>query len=555
MTHDGPPSRHLHPVEPPFDPEYDRPPTTGGRPAPGDRAAEQAVLAALLATPDPDGGHPGERLATILETNDFYWPIHQRLWDTWHQLHQQHAVPPDLVTLNARLVANRDTDAARALADLIGLPTNPALAEHHANIVRDTSRLRVVGDLGQGLTQIATTGRVDDIDHYLGEALQRLDETVVRFGSRTSITTPTTWSPVDLEQVLAGEYLDPPPTMLMRSDGVFLFYDGAVHTVSGESESGKTWLTLLAATQLMAASENVTFLDFEDRADRVIGRLLALGATPDQIRNHFTYVRPDRPLDDGGRTQFEPAITNARLVVLDGVTEAMTLHGFDLNSNEDSAHFQGLLPRWIADHGPAVVMIDHVVKDKEKQDRFALGAQHKLAGIDGAAYIVKMLQPFGRGKRGLASVQVAKDRPGHVRGSAFGNKIAEFTLDATASDVVLVAHLLPPGEDSGRKGDTFEPTIVMERISRYVQANPGMSKKSVEGAMNGKATTIRLALELLVARGYIHAKAESRGKVAHYHLKPFYADGDPSLDTVDDHTDDATDGPANTTSTDPGEAS
>ncbi|WP_435744949.1 AAA family ATPase [Nocardioides sp. SYSU DS0663] len=524
MTHDGPPPRHLHPVEPPFDPDYDNP----GRPAPGDRAAEQAVLAALLATPGPDGDHPGEHLATVLETGDFYWPVHQRLWDTWHQLHAKHAVPPDLVTFNAALVAARDADGVRALTDLIGHPANTLLAEHHACIVRDTSRLRVVGDVAAGLNQIAAKGRVDEIDLYLGEALQRLDETVTRFGARTTLAAPTTWSPVDLEQVLAGEYLDPPPTMLMRSDGVFLFYDGAVHTVSGESESGKTWLTLLAAIQLMQADENVTFLDFEDRADRVIGRLLALGATPTQIRNHFTYVRPDRPLDDGGRAQFEPALTDARLVVLDGVTEAMTMHGFDLNSNEDSAHFQGLLPRWIADHGPAVVMIDHVVKDKEKQDRFALGAQHKLAGIDGAAYIVKMLQPFGRGKRGLASVQVAKDRPGHVRGNAFGNKIAEFTLDATASDVVLTAHLLPPGEDSGRKGDTFEPTVLMEKISRAVQLNPGMSKKALEDMVGGKATTKRLAIELLVTRGYVLAKSESRGRISHHHIKPYYADGDPS---------------------------
>ena len=155
----------------------------------------------------------------------------------------------------------------------------------------------------------------------------------------------------------------------------------------------------------------------------------------------------------------------------------MTTHGFDLNSNADSALFQSLLPRWIADHGPAVVLIDHVVKDKEKQDRFALGAQHKLAGIDGVAYIVKMLQPFARGKRGLARVEISKDRPGHVREYAHGRIIAEFTLDATASDVVLTAHLMPPGEESGRNGDTFEPTSSWRRSAAPSSSPPACRRR------------------------------------------------------------------------------
>jgi hypothetical protein len=215
----------------------------------------------------------------------------------------------------------------------------------------------------------------------------------------------------------------------------------------------------------------------------------------------------------------------------------MTMHGLDLNSNADAAHFYNQIPRWIADHGPAVVMIDHVVKDKEKQGRFALGAQHKLAGIDGVSYLVKMIEPFARGKRGLARVTIAKDRPGHVREYAHGSNIAEFTLDATRSDVILTAELTPPGAISGRHGETFEPTYLMEKISRYVQANPGMSKKAIEGAMNGKATTIRLALELLVSHDYIGVKSGARGAVQHFHMKPYYnaedADNQPDYNPSD----------------------
>ncbi|WP_447643186.1 DnaB-like helicase N-terminal domain-containing protein [Nocardioides zeae] len=421
----------------PYDPDYDRP--AGDRRPPQDLDAERALLAVLVQNPDL-----GDQLRTEVYASDFYRPTHEKIWATWHDLHQAGGVPPDVVTLNSALIRDRETEAVRELADLATATPSPLHAAQYAAIVRDHARLRIVDHVATSLRDVVNRGSVEHVAKYLEEAVERIDDAYGRFGARTGHVTPTTWTPVDLTAVLAGEMLDPPPTMLQRTDGVSLFYDGAVHTVAGESESGKTWFCLLAALQLLQAGDDITFLDFEDRADRVIGRLLALGATPTQIQQHFAYVRPDRPLDDDGRAQLAPAITGRRLVIVDGVTEAMTMHGFDLNSNADSALFQGLIPRWIADHGPAVVMIDHVVKDKEKQDRFALGAQHKLAGIDGVAYIVKMLQPFARGHRGVARVEVAKDRPGHVREHARGRTIAEFTLDASVSDVTLTADLVPP---------------------------------------------------------------------------------------------------------------
>ena len=514
-------------LEAPFDPyeDTDTQPTTD---TPQDTAAEMATLGAMLTSrkTDPDGNttYPAiETVATILRPGDFWRPHNETIYSAIAQMHAN-GEPIDPITVAARIppAELKKVGGAVYLHDLVANLPIAANADHYAEIVRDKARRRRHIAAAQKALNTARNGKDQDLDNLATSIYETVDAIVADQGPTTH--TPTTWAPVDLEPVLAGEYLDPPPTMLTRVDGIALFYDHAVHTVSGESESGKTWLTLLAALQLAQTGENVVFLDFEDRADRVIGRLLALGATPQQIRDHFKYIRPDRPLDDNGRTQLSPHLTGTRLVILDGVTEAMTSHGFDLNSNADSASFQNLLPRWICDHGPAVAMIDHVVKDKERQDRFALGAQHKLAGIDGAAYIVKMLQPFGRGKRGLARVEIAKDRPGHVRGQAHGKTIAEFTLDATASDLVLIAHLMPPGEQSGRAGETFEPTILMEKISRAIQLTPGLSKNAIENLTNGKATTKRLALELLITRGYVDAQTGKNRAIQHFHVKSYYAD-------------------------------
>lgn len=506
-----------------------------GRLVPADIAAEQYVLGAAFIDPTQI-----DVCSRLLTASDFWRPAHETIWRALLHLHGSEQ-PTEPQAVVAHLIDTREiTNAGGApyIFELIQACATPASASYYAGRVDQLARRRrAIDELTRGVARLEAPGADQDVDAALEAATTILTRAYEDLGNPPAATT---WFPVDLTAVLAGEHLDPPPTMLLRSDGQPLLYDGAVHTISGESESGKTWLTLIAALQLIADEEQVVFLDFEDRADRVVGRLLALGATIDQIREHFSYVRPDRPLDADGKAQLAPYLADARLVIIDGVTEAMTMHGFDLNSNSDAATFYGLLPRWVADHGPGVVMIDHVVKDKEKQDRFAIGAQHKLAGIDGVSYIVKMLQPFSRGKRGLARVDIAKDRPGHVREFAHGKTIAEFSLDATASDTILTAHLMTPGAESGRAaGDTFEPTILMERISRFVQATPGLSKKAIEDAQNGKTGTKRLALELLVTRGYILAKQAKGNRVEHIHIKPYYADGDDDENTPADTTDSA----------------
>jgi hypothetical protein len=514
--------------EPPFPDDYETP-HTQNQP---EQTAEQAVLGAMLLDPKTI-----PTVAGILRPADYDQPKHATIHDALLTLHTA-GQPVDPVTLVDHLRSTGrlpETGGAPYLATLMAACPITANADHYASIVRTAARRRTIITTGTQIAHLGRTGPPDELDHIFTAAYETLDRAAGDFGPAT--LAPTTWAPVNLDAVLAGDYLDPPPTMLRRTDGIPLFYAGGVHTVSGESESGKTWLCLLAALQELDAGHDVTFVDFEDRADRVIARLLALGARPQQIRDHFNYIRPDRPLDDTGRHQLAPALTGRTLVIVDGVTEAMTLHGYDLNSNEDSARFQALLPRWIADHGPAVVMIDHVVKDKEKQDRHAIGAQHKLAGIDGAAYMVKAIQPFARGKRGIAQIIVAKDRPGYVREQAFGKVIAEFALDGSLNDVIVVAELTPPGRVSGRTEDgrPFEPSHLMERISAYVTANPGLSKKAIEDAMNGRAATKRLALELLVTRGYIGTKAGAKNAIQHHALKPYY-DSDTTAD--DDTTGD-----------------
>lgn len=518
----------------PYDhPEAPEPPTPAQPPAdtpPADIAAERIVIGTAITAPTAY-----EHLARALNPADFYDPRHELIWAGLEHLAAA-GHPTDVVALSKHLTERRLVTKAGGAPYLHTLYAQAAgtihQADYHARSIAELAQRRHALRAFQAATQrLRNAGPNDNAAEVMRETVQALNEAV---DAATNPNPTSSWAPVDLEEALAGRSLDPPPVMLARDDGVCLFYDGGVHAISGESESGKTWVCLVAAVQVMTAGMAVVFIDFEDRADRVVSRLLALGATPEQIRGLFRYVRPDRPLSAVAQHELAPHLEHAALCIIDGVTEAMTMHGFEINDNGDAARFYGLIPRWIADQGPAVVMIDHVQKDAEKRGRYALGAQHKLAGIDAASYLVKVITPFGRGKRGLARIDVAKDRPGHVREHARGNAIAMFALDDTIPGGT-VATLEAPDETSTTEDGSWAPTALMEKLSKHIQLSPGQSQRTIFDTVPGQTKGKRVALETLVRRGHVRIETGPRGAHFYHHVTPFppieYAPEDTPQDT------------------------
>lgn len=511
----------MTPSEPPYDPDYDLPETTGhkngyafARTPPQDVAAERMVLGAAMVE-----AAVIDKCAGVVTASDFYRPAHETIWRTLTALHAGDA-PTDPTAVVGHL---RETGELRLVGDapyIIDLYTSAPMAAgdaiYHARTVDQLARQRAaIAVHERALQRLYAPGA--DVDETLYATTTELIE------ARDTLANPpanSTWASLDLADVLAGGELDPPPALLARDDGQLLLYAGGVHTLAGEPGSGKTWITLIAAAQEIATGHNVTMIDFEDRASRVVGRLLAIGAHPDAVRHHFRYVRPNVGLDDTSRHALGEAICGASLVILDGVTEAMTMHGLDLNGNADVATFYGLLPRWIADHGPAVVMIDHVVKDGEKQGRWALGGQHKLAGIDGVSYLVKAVEPFGRGKVGNARITIGKDRPGYVEEIALGRTVAEIWLDAR-DEKCLRYELKPPTAIPTDDAGQMRPTHLMERVSRWLEINPNAGTDDVVDAVHGKATYVRKALTCLVSEGFVEVEQLPRNKRAHRSVSPF----------------------------------
>jgi hypothetical protein len=320
----------------------------------------------------------------------------------------------------------------------------------------------------------------------------------------------STWHPVDLEDALSGVDV-PPPTMLTRSDGVNLVYPGRTHQFAGESESCKTWAALLTVKQVLEAGDHVLWVDFEDDDRGIVSRLRTLNVTPDHIRHRFTYIRPDEPLHDkhgnptAGNLAFGLALVERHyeLAVVDGVTEAMTTEGLDLMSNADIATWIRRVPkRIIRETGAAVIVIDHVTKSSEGRGRYAIGGQHKLAGLTGAAYTFDVTKRLSRATggepmEGAVKITVMKDRPGHVRGHARSDVIGVLEL-VSYPDGGMTASIVPPGEAS-----TTPDFDLLTRIGQHLHLYDGSPKSRIEAEVEGKAETIRFALKWLVDNGWV----------------------------------------------------
>lgn len=332
------------------------------------------------------------------------------------------------------------------------------------------------------------------------------------------------WQPVDLVPIIAGieagEIVGPVPAYMPRTDGVGLLYGGEVHSLSGEPESCKGWITLRTASSCLMAGEGVLYLDFEDAAASIIGRLLALGTVAEQIAAQFVYVRPCDPFKPEALTALLDGRSYA-LGIADGLSEAYGLLGLDPYSNADAAKFLAALPRPIAERGAAVLLIDHVIKNREARGRFAIGAQHKLAGI-AAAYSAEVIRAPSRAHAGLVKIKIEKDRHGHVRAHAEGGVIALAHIEPSDGGESVIVRLEPPDATGG--AGVFRPTVLMGRVAAYLAENPGASRNAVIRDVSGKRTGLDEALRVLISEGYVERRQE--GQAHHHYPLRTYEDAD-----------------------------
>ncbi|WP_158604500.1 AAA family ATPase [Nocardioides mangrovicus] len=361
-------------------------------------------------------------------------------------------------------------------------------------------------------------------------AAERADESSPHGGTEVARDLGRAWNTADVRLYLRGDLPGIRPTVGRRSDGQCLLYPGSTHSLASEPEAGKSWLALAICVQEIKAGRPVVYLDYEDGPVGISQRLVALGATAEDLAG-FTLIHPQDGASGDDVTRLCEAVTahHVSLVVLDGITEAFTLQGLSNENNQDAASFFGFLPNRLAQAGAAVLLLDHEVKRSNDRGRFALGAGHKLAAIRGAAFKLRSRERFSIGRSGSSELYVVKDRPGAVRrlGTQIGRDdvlVATLNVRSGGPDMVEVS-IDPPDLDLHFREEESNKDRIKKEMALALQESQddqegGFEKKSdVYGLIQGRTQDKSDALRELIEDDFVSPKPYRL-------LRPYPIDGD-----------------------------
>lgn len=228
------------------------------------------------------------------------------------------------------------------------------------------------------------------------------------------------WAFADLEDLFDAEQELPTVGAFIlgeTSNGGGVFYRGKVNEIHGPSESGKTMVLLYVIAQEIKAGRHAVMIDFEDSGKSIVGRLRhVFGLTREEIVKQFHYLQPETAFGEAGYKAIAE-LADLAIVVVDAVTESMSVAGLDGRNENEVAHWYNEFPKRIArlESNPAVVVVDHTPGSDSGR---AIGSQHKKSAITGVSYTAEPVNPFVKGGRGSLRLRIAKDKPGGVRPDA-----------------------------------------------------------------------------------------------------------------------------------------
>lgn len=345
------------------------------------------------------------------------------------------------------------------------------------------------------------------------------------------------WAPVDTAPILKGLFdgtLPAPTHDLVRLDGGgHLLSSGAVNLLTGAPGSGKSWTAVACCADVMS-EHNVLYLDWEDRAENVISRLMGIEVPRLTIGERFDYIHPDTRYDRNAAHNVISLIEDRdiRLVVIDSTGEALAGDGLDGNADQDVSYWFEVLPRAIARTrpAPAVLLLDHLAKASGDGARFPIGSQRKLAAIDGIALRQEMKTGHGftKTRTGSARLYVTKDRRGVY---AEGSHVADLTLTPLGREVapgIGAMNVTLKAVTATDAPKSFRPTWYMEAVSKVIENAPApLGVRAIRETVGKNKDRVTDAIRVLIAEGYVRATAGPRNAVLHESVKPYREELDP----------------------------
>lgn len=486
-------------------PHYDD--DTATHPDPHDVGAERAVLA--LAMRDP-AEHTAAR--NILTHGDWYRPAHELLWDILCT-QADHGHPTDPAAILGILRARNEL---RAIGGdplyLTNLYTELVVgdAAYHATTIRDHARRR----------RILTEARRDiqhandpawDIDALELERLDRIEQAIdqrlhaggsgVTYADWTNLLTgprtPTNW--------IAAPLLAAGRVTLLYSPG-----KAGKSLIAQEIACGAALSGGALDTPPTGEPRHVLYVDQEMTPDDWRDRITDMGIEPADIGNladylHLAQLQTWPPLDTpagGAALLAAVAETHAEVVVLDTISKLVSGEE-NANDTHQALYRHTLMP--LKTTGAGVLVLDHTGKDVEKGAR---GGSAKTDNVDLAFELLT------RG-HDLLSLRCS-----HAR---FRDSQLEGPTMIRRRTQPVLTHIVERREVAPDTSPTaLRPTHLMEKASRYIEENPGISGLGIYAAIGGKKQYVYLALDLLFSEGYVtQVPGRVTRSVIYHSITPF----------------------------------
>jgi hypothetical protein len=170
-----------------------------------------------------------------------------------------------------------------------------------------------------------------------------------------------------------------------------------------------------------------------------------------------------------------------------------------------------LIANPLARSGTSVLMLDHVVKNRENRGNDARGSGRKREALSGVMLTMRVTSPWRRAVHesvsGAFTLTVTKDRPGHV--GAIGDTV---TTGVVTSD---------PDGALGIRLTTSDAVVqpdarLLEAIVEHLRTYEGATHTQLEKAVGGNAGTFRNALSWLIRSGAV--TVDHVGNAHRHHL-------------------------------------
>lgn len=315
-------------------------------------------------------------------------------------------------------------------------------------------------------------------------------------------------------QWLDGSPMDPAaeaPEPLPAVPGFPFLHRGAGVVIVGPTGGGRSSLVQACAYDAAGAGVRVAYLgsevtegEFNARAADLAGR--RGDAIGDELRQKLARVRylnlasviahawdyPDQWTEQIS-TRYDVLIGDP----LSAVASALDLD-FD-KSNADFVRFYDRLVQPLVAAGLAVVLLENIGHALEARSR-AKGASAKQDRADLTFSCKLRAQPVGLV---ITAHKIRTVRAPFHRGDSW-------TFDRETQRIERHDGTEQDGES------TWRPTVLMERVSKAVEASPGITRTAIRNTVQGKAQHLGTALDLLIAEGYVE-----HGNDGHTSRRPF----------------------------------